>query len=102
MTQTFAHGYALLIGVTENQVARWALPDVAKDIAALAGVLAHPDRCGYAAEQIRVITGPAATRQGILDGRSGRPPTRAGMPPRSSTTAATVGAMWRASPPPTT
>ena len=25
----------LLIGVTENQVARWALPDVAKDIAAV-------------------------------------------------------------------
>ncbi len=68
MTQTFAHGYALLIGVTENQVTRWALPDVAQDIAALAEVLAHPDRCGYAAEHVRVVTGPAATRQGILDG----------------------------------
>ena len=31
----FEHGYALLIGVDENAVVRWALPDVAKDIAAL-------------------------------------------------------------------
>jgi len=68
MTQTFTHGYALLIGVTENAVARWALPDVAQDIAALAEVLAHPDRCGYPAGQVRVLTGPAATRPGILDG----------------------------------
>ena len=30
----FANGYELLIGVTESQVARWALPDVGKDIAA--------------------------------------------------------------------
>ena len=53
MTQTFAHGYALLIGVTENQVARWALPDVAKDITALSEVLAHPERCAYPAENSR-------------------------------------------------
>jgi hypothetical protein len=68
MPSTFTHGYALLIGVTENAVARWALPDVAQDIAALAAVLAHPDRCGYPAGQVRVVTGPAATRPGILDG----------------------------------
>ncbi len=65
---TFAHGYALLIGVTESQVASWTLPGVAKDIAALHAVLAHPKRCGYPAENIRVIIGPEATRQGILDG----------------------------------
>lgn len=68
MSSTFAHGYALLIGVTENAVARWALPDVAQDITALAAVLAHPDRCGYPAEHVRIVTGPAATRQGLLDG----------------------------------
>ena len=68
MTHTFAHGYALLIGVTENQVARWALPDVAKDITALSEVLAHPERCAYPAENIKTIVGPAATRQGILAG----------------------------------
>ncbi len=68
MTHTFPHGYALLIGVDASQVARWALPDVAKDVAAVAEVLAHPARCGYPADNIRVVTGSAATRTGILDG----------------------------------
>ena len=68
MTPTFAHGYALLIGVTKNQVARWALPDVAKDITALSEVLAHPERCAYSAENIKTIVGPVATREGILNG----------------------------------
>ncbi len=68
MPPTFANGYALLIGVTENQVARWALPDVAQDIAALAGVLKHPERCAYLAENVKLVAGPEATRQGILDG----------------------------------
>ncbi len=68
MTQTFSHGYALLVGVTESQVARWALPDVAKDITAVSQVLQHPERCAYPAENVKTIVGPAATRQGILDG----------------------------------
>jgi len=68
MTHTFAHGYALLVGVNENQVARWALPDVVKDIDALAQVLAHPLRCAYPAEHVKTIMGKEATRQGILDG----------------------------------
>jgi len=68
MPPTFTHGYALLIGVTESQVAGWALPDVTKDISALFAVLAHPDSCGYPAANIKTIAGPAATRQGILDG----------------------------------
>jgi hypothetical protein len=68
MAPTFANGYALLIGVTENQVAGWALPDVARDITALAEVLQHPERCAYPAAQVQVVTGPAATRAGITDG----------------------------------
>ena len=68
MSESFANGYALLIGVTESQVARWALPDVGKDIAALSAVLKHPERCAYPDDNIKVITGPAATRQGITDG----------------------------------
>jgi uncharacterized caspase-like protein len=68
MSPAFTHGYALLIGVDANQVARWALPDVAKDITALSDVLAHPERCAYPAENIKTVVGPAATRQGILDG----------------------------------
>jgi hypothetical protein len=68
MSQQFANGYALLIGVTENQVARWALPDVAKDIAAVAGVLRSPERCAYPNANVKVVTGPEATRQGIMEG----------------------------------
>jgi hypothetical protein len=68
MTDQFTHGYALLIGVDENYVDKWALPDVAKDIEALAGVLTHPDRCAYLNDNVKVIRGQTATRQGILDG----------------------------------
>ena len=32
---TFDHGYALLLGVDQNAVSEWALPDVGKDIVAL-------------------------------------------------------------------
>jgi uncharacterized caspase-like protein len=68
MPEGFANGYALLIGVDENHVDRWALPDVAKDIAALEKVLTHPGRCAYAGGNVKTITGREATRQGILDG----------------------------------
>jgi uncharacterized caspase-like protein len=68
MSSQFDHGYALLIGVDENQVPRWSLPDVAKDVAAVAGVLANQARCAYAPENVKTVTGPDATRAGILDG----------------------------------
>jgi len=64
----FNHGYALLISVDANAVARWALPDVAKDIAALQAVLRHPERCAYPEEHVKTLAGEASTRQGILDG----------------------------------
>lgn len=65
---TFDHGYALLIGVDQNATPKWSLPDVAKDIVALNEVLADPERCAYPAANIRVLTGAAATHQGILEG----------------------------------
>lgn len=68
MTERFENGYALLIGVTENQVANWALPDVAKDLSALMEVLVHPQRCAYPPDHLKLVTGPDATRLGILDG----------------------------------
>jgi uncharacterized caspase-like protein len=68
MTGQFANGYALLIGVNETRVERWALPDVAKDITALTKVLTHPERCGYEPSHVRIIASKDATRQGILDG----------------------------------
>jgi uncharacterized caspase-like protein len=68
MTKQFMNGYALLIGVNENQVNGWALDDVIKDVVALEKVLTDPDRCAYSANHVKSITGQAATRQGILDG----------------------------------
>ena len=68
MPPTFIHGYALLIGVDENHVSGYALPDVAKDIQALAKALVHPQRCAYPEGNVKTLTGQEATRQGILDG----------------------------------
>ena len=67
MAEQFAHGYALLIAVNENAVPKWALPDVAKDIQALEGVLTHKERCAYPADNVKVLMGQKSTRQGILD-----------------------------------
>ncbi len=68
MTQDFPNGYALLIGVDKNQVAAWALPDVAKDVAALKNVLVHPQRCAYRPENVRLLLGEQSSGDGIWDG----------------------------------
>lgn len=68
MPERFGNGYALLVGVNENYVDKWALPAVVKDVEALAKVLTHPERCAYLEGNVKVITGQEATRQGILDG----------------------------------
>jgi hypothetical protein len=67
MSKTFNHGYALLIGVDENHVSKWALPYAAKDIEGLQRVLLHPERCAYLADNVKVLTGKDATRDGILN-----------------------------------
>lgn len=64
----FDHGYALLIAVNENKTPRWSLPAVANDVQRLYQVLLHPQRCAYPPQQVRVLQGPAAGREGILDG----------------------------------
>jgi hypothetical protein len=53
--------------VNENSVRKWALPDVAKDVAALEQVLIHPERCAYPPGNVKVITGEEASRGNILD-----------------------------------
>ncbi len=70
MTNQFTNGYALLIAVDENQMPGYALPAVAKDAAALHAVLVHPERCAYPEENVRVLRGAAASRDGILNGLS--------------------------------
>ena len=67
---SFDNGYALLIAVDESAVPAAALPDVAKDVAALQRVLADPERCAYRPENIKLKHGKDASRDGILGGLS--------------------------------
>jgi hypothetical protein len=67
MSNTFKHGYALLIAVNES-AANAALPDVIKDIKALEQVLISPERCAYKPEHVKVIAGKDSTRNGIIAG----------------------------------
>lgn len=64
----FTHGYALIIGVNENSVRNWALPDVAKDVKALSAVLTHSERCAYPQENVRIIQGKDVTKSNIWAG----------------------------------
>lgn len=68
MTHCFENAYALLIAVDQNLEAAAALPAVAADARALCEVLVHPLRCGYAPDNVRLLTGAASTRQAILAG----------------------------------
>ncbi len=68
MSKRFDSGYALLIGVNENAVTRWSLPEVVKDIDALRSIFIHPERCAYPVDHLIVLTGKQATRDNILDG----------------------------------
>src|SRR5919202_1279074 len=67
MPQTFAHGYALLIGVGQSTWADWSLPVTVKDVEELKNILVNPDLCGYPEPNIRLLTNSNATRQAILD-----------------------------------
>ncbi len=67
-TATFAHGYALLIGVGQSAWTDWSLPVTVKDVKALQAILVHPALCSYPETHIRTLTDSNATRQGILDG----------------------------------
>jgi hypothetical protein len=58
--QTFAHGYALLIGVGAD------LPITVKDATALRDVLINPNRAAYPLNQVNLLTETSATRQEIL------------------------------------
>ncbi len=68
MPITFAHGYALLIGVGASAYPRWSLPVTVKDMQALRAVLTDPALCGYPADHIRLLHDAGATRQAIRDG----------------------------------
>lgn len=68
MPDAFVHGYALLIAVDEHSDHTLALPSVASDVDALRRVLIDPQLCAYPEENVKVLKGADATRNGILDG----------------------------------
>jgi hypothetical protein len=60
MSAAFSSGYALLVGVGGD------LPVTARDAEDLTALLRDPARAGYPEAQVDVLTGPQATREGIL------------------------------------
>ncbi|QHG20016.1 peptidase C14 caspase catalytic subunit p20 [Nostoc sp. ATCC 53789] len=70
MSNHFAHGYALLIGVGTTAESRYSLPVTVKDVQALKTVLTDPNLCAYVddSEHIRLLQNEQTTRSAILDG----------------------------------
>lgn len=68
MSTSFAHGYALLIGVGATASPRWSLPVTVKDIQALQSVLTNPELCAYPDNHLRLLHDAGATSQNILEG----------------------------------
>ena len=68
MADQFTNGYALLIAVNDNLIPQYALPTVARDAVALRDVLVHPQRCAYPADNVRLLMGADASRDGIRGG----------------------------------
>lgn len=69
MTNTFTHGYALLIGVGESRYSSLSLPVTVKDTQAIYTALIDTELCAYPndKEHIRVLNNQGATKKGILD-----------------------------------
>jgi hypothetical protein len=62
----FDNGFALVVGVGAYQDASLSAPVTAGDAQALSSVLQDPEFAGYPAGQVRLLTGPEATRRGVL------------------------------------
>lgn len=70
MSQTFSHGYALIIGVGTCDFANWSLPVTKQDAQALLDVLTDASLCAYLNDEghIRFLHDASASRKTILDG----------------------------------
>ena len=70
MPATFAHGYALLVGVGQSAYAPWSLPASVRDAQAIRAALLDPARCAYPsdADHVRLLHDGEATRDAILEG----------------------------------
>lgn len=66
MTEVFANGFAVLVGVGRCRYAPWSLPATSRDAEALKLTLTDPRHCGYPDENIRLLTNENATRKRIL------------------------------------
>jgi hypothetical protein len=60
MFERFVRGYAVVVGVGAD------LPVTVEDATAVAELLRDPGRCAYPAEQVRLLTGREANREGVL------------------------------------
>lgn len=67
MTELFEHGYAVVVGVDDNNIKRLALPTVAKDVQAIRDVLVHPERCAYKPDNVKFLMGADSTNENILE-----------------------------------
>lgn len=67
MTEQFEQGYAVIIGIDENENKAFALPTVTSDIEALYAVVVHPERCGFKPENVKLISGTEATKTNIFN-----------------------------------
>ena len=67
MSEQFEHGYAVVVGVDENNIQRLALETVAKDVQAVHDVLIHPERCAYKPDNVKLLKGAESTNKNILD-----------------------------------
>ena len=67
MSETFEHGYAVVIGIDANKIPRLALQAVAKDVTAVHDVLIHPERCAYNPDNVRLLKGEESTGNNILE-----------------------------------
>ena len=68
MTETFANGYALLIGVGDSKYEPLSLPVTVKDTQAIKAALIDPELCGYESENIKILNNKEATKEAILQG----------------------------------
>lgn len=60
MSERFVRGYGVVVGVGAD------LPVTVEDATAVAELLRDPGRCAYPAEQVRLLTGKEASREGVL------------------------------------
>jgi len=64
MSQTFTHGYALLVGVGASSYPKWSLPVTVKDVQAIHAILTDSNLCAYPndSQHVRLLHDSGATR----------------------------------------